>query len=81
MSAIEEAVKTLNSAIDALETKLADRLADFSHQSDAIDAARRQARAARVHAGAASEQLADAITDLRTLLNDGDALGSSPGED
>ncbi|MEX0644930.1 MAG: hypothetical protein WD076_06450 [Parvularculaceae bacterium] len=72
MSAIEEAVKSLNGAIDALEAKIADRLADFSHQSDAIDAARRQARAARVHTGAASEQLADAITDLKALVDDGD---------
>ncbi len=72
MSAIEEAVKTLNGAVDALEAKLAERLADFTHQSDSIEAARRQARAARVHAGAASEQLADAIGDLKALLNDGE---------
>jgi hypothetical protein len=73
MSAIEEAVKTLNVAIDALEAKLAERLADFTHQDDTVDAARRQARAARVHAGAASEQLADAIADLKALIDDGDA--------
>ena len=68
MSALEEAVKSLAGALDALETRLDDRLGDFA--ADAIDAARRQARTARAHAADASEGLAAAIDDLKSLLNE-----------
>jgi hypothetical protein len=68
MSILEDAVKNLASALDALESRVGDRLGDLSQNAEAIDAARSQARAARLHAGAASTTLAQAIGDLKTLL-------------
>lgn len=69
MSSLEEAVKTLAGALDALESRLDERLADLGEDADAVDAAQRQARAAREHAGGAASELAAAIGDLKALLN------------
>lgn len=68
MSALESAVQGLAGALDALETRLDERLAELAAHGDFSDAARRQARAARAHAGEASEGLAAAIADLKALL-------------
>jgi chromosome segregation ATPase len=68
MSQLENTVNQLASALDALETRLDERLAELGAHSDAIDAARRQARTARTHAGEASEGIAEAIGELRRLL-------------
>ncbi len=73
MSILEQAVKNLALALDSLEAKLDDRLGELSNTTDAIDAARGQARAARLHAGEASTTLAHAISDLKALL------GGAPG--
>lgn len=70
MSQLENTVNQLASALDALETRLDERLQELGHQSDAIEAARRQARAARTHAGAASEGIAEAIDELRRLMTE-----------
>jgi hypothetical protein len=68
MSILEEAVKNLAGALDALETRLDERLGELAQDADAFDAARRQARAARGHASDASVGLARAIGDLKALL-------------
>lgn len=69
MSALEDAVETLANALDALEAKLDERLGDLAHYADAVDAARRQARTARTHAGEAAEGLAEAISELKALIS------------
>lgn len=68
MSQLENTVNQLAGALDALETRLDERLAELGAHSDAIEAARRQARAARSHAGEASEGIAEAIGELRRLM-------------
>ena len=68
MSSLEEAVKTLAGALDALEAKVDERNHDLSDQTDAVVAARRSARAARTYAGEASEELSTAISDLKSML-------------
>lgn len=68
MSQLENTVNQLAGALDALESRLDERLAELGAHSDAIEAARRQARAARTHAGAASEGIAEAIGELRRLM-------------
>lgn len=70
MSALEEAVHSLASALDALEARLDDRLGEFAADADAVDAARRQAKVARTHAAAAAAGLAAAIGELRSLLGE-----------
>lgn len=70
MSALETAVQRLAGALDALEARLDERLSDLTAHGEFSDAAGRQARAARRHAGEASEILAEAIDDLKALLKD-----------
>lgn len=70
MSLLENSVNQLAAALDALESKLDERLADLANQGEAVDAARRQARAAKGHAGVAADNLAAAIGDLRRLLGE-----------
>lgn len=70
MADLGQAVAALKEALDALDERLADRLADLAHHADTVDAARRQARAARRHAAEASEDLSAAIADLRKILNE-----------
>ncbi|MEE2690627.1 MAG: hypothetical protein VX640_03695 [Pseudomonadota bacterium] len=73
MSALENAVQSLAGALDALEARLDERLSELAAHGDFSDAARRQARAARAHAGEAAETLAGAIGDLRALLGESKA--------
>lgn len=68
MSTLEKSVKRLAGALDALEAKLDDRLADLKHSDDTIQAARVKARTAKTQASAAAEDLSDAIRDLRALV-------------
>lgn len=70
MSSLEESVKHLADALDALETNLDERLQDLAHHSDAVDAARRQARTARAQTAAAADGVATAIRELRAILKD-----------
>jgi ABC-type transporter Mla subunit MlaD len=65
---LEASVKRLAGALDALETRLETRIADLGAKSEAIDAARTQARVAKTQAAAAAEDLADAIRDLKSLI-------------
>jgi hypothetical protein len=76
MTSLDSAVQMLQEALDRLEERLSDRLHDLALQNDAVEAARRQARAARGAAGAASDRIADAIDDLKGLLED-----AGPGAD
>jgi hypothetical protein len=76
MTGLKSAVQMLQEALDRLEERLSDRLHDLALQNDAVEAARRQARAARGATGAASDRIADAIDDLKGLLED-----AGPGAD
>ena len=73
MSRLEESAIQLAAALDTLEAKLDERLAELGHQSDAVDAARRQARAAKTHAGDAADGLGEAISELRRILSEDEA--------
>lgn len=68
MSGLDDAVRSLASALDTLEARLEDRLGELSHRRDSENAVRRQARVARAQATAASDGLSSAIGDLRALL-------------
>lgn len=68
MSSLEKSVKRLAGALDALEAKLEDRLADLTHGEESAAAARVKARTAKTQASAAAEDLADAIRDLKVLV-------------
>lgn len=68
MAELENAVRRLAMALDTLEAKLDDRLQDLTAANDAVDAARRHARAAQAQTRRASDALAAAIGDLRGLL-------------
>lgn len=70
MSALEKSVKRLAVALDALESKLDDRLADPGGGERAARA-RMKAETAKTQAAAASEDLADAIGELKTLIAKG----------
>lgn len=68
MSSLEKSVKRLAGALDGLEAKLEDRLADLKHGEESAAAARVKARTAKTQASAAAEDLADAIRDLKILV-------------
>ncbi len=68
MSVVEKAVIDLANALDALESKLDSRLDDQMASSEDIDAARRQAKAAKARAEEASKDLGEAIADVKALL-------------
>lgn len=68
MSSLEIAVKRLAGALDALESKLDDRLSDLKQGEETMAAARIKARTAKIQAAAAAEDLSDAIRDLKTLI-------------
>lgn len=68
MSALETAVQSLAGALDALEAKLDEHKQESAATSDFVEAARRQARVARLQAVSATEGLGEAIGELRTLL-------------
>lgn len=69
MSILEKSVADLANALDNLEAKLDGRLDDYSADGERIDAARRQARAARARAEEAARGLADVVADLKALLD------------
>ena len=71
MASLERSVQRLAGALDALETKIGDRLADLDAKTEAIGAARVRARTAKVQTAAAAEDLADAIKELKALIADG----------
>ncbi|MFZ5618098.1 MAG: hypothetical protein ACOZAA_12355 [Pseudomonadota bacterium] len=68
MNALEKSVQRLAGALDALEARLEERIADLSAKSDAIDQAKVRARSAKTQAAGAAEDLADAIAELRSML-------------
>ncbi len=73
MGILEKSVVDLADALDNLEAKLENNLDDHSASGERIDAAQRQARAAREHAAKASGVLSDAIDDLRNLIENSSA--------
>jgi|GEM_PF-4163182 len=79
MSALESSVQTLADALDKLESTLEERIADAAADADAVDAARRQASAAKSHIGDASEGLAASMDELRALLKTPDAEETANG--
>lgn len=68
MTLLEKSVRNLADALETLETKLDERLDDFSASSDTIAAAKRQAQTARSATDNASRGVAAAITDLKAIL-------------
>ena len=75
MSTLEKSVHRLAGALDALEAKLEDRIADLAARTETMEQARVKARTAKTQAAAAAEDLADAIRDLKSLI----AAGSGGG--
>ena len=69
MSLLEKSVVDLANALDNLETKIEHKLDDHASNGESIAAARRQAHSARTHAAEASRGLADAIADIKALLD------------
>ncbi|MFQ5564445.1 MAG: hypothetical protein ACE5FO_12860 [Parvularculaceae bacterium] len=70
MSILESSARKLATALDALEAKLDEQLAESAGHRDFIDAARRQARVARTHTGAASRELSRTINDIKAILRE-----------
>lgn len=70
MTLLEKSVRNLADALEALETKLDERLDDLAASSDAIVAAKRQASTARKATDHASRGVAAAISDLKAILAD-----------
>lgn len=71
MNSLEKSVTRLAGALDALEARLEDRLAEQTDRVRAHEKARSEAGVARAQAAAAADSLAGAIRDLKTLLSAG----------
>jgi hypothetical protein len=67
---LEASVERLAGALDALESRLEARIGEFGAKTEAIEAARLKAHVAKTQAAAAAEDLADAIRDLRSLIDE-----------
>ncbi|MBB5518158.1 hypothetical protein [Amphiplicatus metriothermophilus] len=81
MSTFEDAAARLSGAVEALEDALAQRLHNLALQGEFAEAARRQSRAARARAEAASEAIAGVIAELRAILDEADgAAGAQANE-
>ncbi|MFC2950858.1 hypothetical protein ACFOOP_02905 [Marinicaulis aureus] len=72
MTVLEKAVQSLAEAIEALESRLDSRLDEAAANDEAVEAARRQAMAARKQTDSASKGVAAAITDLKLILAEDD---------
>ncbi|OFX02593.1 MAG: hypothetical protein A3E78_14100 [Alphaproteobacteria bacterium RIFCSPHIGHO2_12_FULL_63_12] len=68
MSSLEKSVKRLAHALDALDARLDDALAERRHSEETVAAARMTARTAKTQASAAAEDLSDAIRDLKAII-------------
>jgi len=69
MSPLEGAFARLAGAIDALETKLDQRLDDLEATRDAHELTRRRARIAGAYTRSAANELAASIDDLKALMD------------
>lgn len=69
MSALENSVQTLATALDQLEGNLAKRLSSAVADSDAVEAAACQAKLAKDYIEAASEGVATSITEIKAMLD------------
>lgn len=72
MTVLEKAVQSLAEAIEALESRLDSQLDEAAANDEAIEAARRQAVAARNQTESASKGVAAAIADLKLILAEDD---------
>ncbi|WP_425410152.1 hypothetical protein [Hyphococcus sp.] len=79
MTLLEKSVRNLADALEALETKLDARLGDLDASSDSIASAKRQAQTARKATDHASQGVAAAITDIKSILAEDD--GANRGAD
>lgn len=70
MNSLEKSVKRLAGALDALESKLGDRLGDLRQGEEMMNAARVRARTAKTQAASVAEDLSDAIRELKALIDD-----------
>lgn len=75
MSLLEKSVGNLATALDNLEAKLDGRLDDHSASGERVDAARRQARAARLQTETAARELSGAIAEVKALIAGGERKG------
>jgi hypothetical protein len=71
MADLESSLKALQTALDSLEERLAERLGDLAHGADSVDAARRQAKIAKRLTAEAADDLSLAIEDLKSILRAG----------
>ena len=69
MTLLEKAVKDLADALDDLELAIDDRLDSRTLDSQSLDAMRKTAGDAKLHTQNAAAGLADAISELKTILN------------
>lgn len=75
MADLETSAKALAQALDALETRLDQRLHDIADAQESAALMRRQTRAAHEFTAAAAEDLNRAIGDLRALLGETASIG------
>lgn len=70
MADLETSAKALADALDALESRLEQRLHDLTDAQETSALLRRQTRAAHAFTAGAAENLNRAIGDLRALLDE-----------
>ena len=68
MNTLERSVERLSAALEALESRLDDRLHDLAASGEEAAAMRRQAASARIKAREAAGEIDAAIRDVRALL-------------
>ena len=78
---LENSVQTLAAALDRLETSLDDRLTNADADHEAVDAARRQAGAAKRHLTDASAGVSASIKELRAVLDTDPTADAALAED
>ena len=71
MSTLEKSVRRLAGALDALEARLDEKIADDRHGVEEMAAARLRARTAKTQAAAAAEDLGDAVRELKAIIGIG----------
>lgn len=76
MADLESSAKALAEALDALETRLDQRLHDIGNAEEMTALLRRQTRAAQAFTSGAAEDLNRAIGDLKALLSDTPGRGA-----
>ncbi len=65
---LEDSVKRLADALDALEKSLEERLSELHNREETIEQSKIRARTAKAQTASASEDLGAAIRDIKMLL-------------